>query len=127
MPPSNAPLISVHGFRSARHMAAYRIRGLFASIERSTAPVLSLMKRTFSQFSPPSLERKIPRSGLGPKGWPNTAAYTRSVSFGCTRTRAICPASGRPMCVHVRPASVDLYAPTPTDTLPRMQAEPVPA
>ena len=63
----------VQGFRSARQVPAYRILGFSGFIARLTAPVLSLMKSTFSQFVPPSRERKTPRSGLGPKGWPNAA------------------------------------------------------
>ena len=37
---------------------------------RSTAPTLSLTKRTFSQLSPPSLDRKTPRSSFFPKAMP---------------------------------------------------------
>src|SRR5678816_1581792 len=52
------------GVRWNFHMAAYRIRGLVGSIERSVAPVLSLRKSSFFQVRPPSVVRKTPRSAL---------------------------------------------------------------
>ena len=52
--------------------------GSAGSMTRSTAPVCSSRKSTFSQVRPPSVVRKTPRSGLGPKGWPRAATYTRS-------------------------------------------------
>src|SRR5512143_3853229 len=68
----------------------------------------------------------MPRSGLGANAWPSTATYTRSGLEGCTRIAAICPALGRPARVQVRPASVDLYIPSPGETLPRIGDSPVP-
>src|SRR5262245_62116922 len=40
--------------------------------------------------------------------------------------RPICPASASPTWRHVAPASVDLYTPSPAETLPRIHAEPMP-
>ncbi len=37
------------------------------------------------------------------------------------------PPSPSPMCRQVRPASVDLYTPVPTETFERMCGSPVPA
>src|SRR5882762_10966119 len=102
------------------------MRGLTGSIARSTAPAESDRNRILSHVRPPSLERKTPRSGLGPNAWPSTATYTRSAFVGCTRIAPTCPALASPMWVHVFPASVDLYMPLPGDTLPRMGDSPVP-
>ena len=75
---------------------------------RSTAPVLSETKRTFSQLAPPSRLRYTPRSGFGAKGLPMAATYTRSGSSGWMRIAPLFPVRSSPMCVHVWPASVDL-------------------
>src|SRR5579871_4510244 len=45
---------------------------------------------------------------------------------GSSRTRAICRVSVNPTLVHVFPASVVLYTPSPCDTLPRISDSPVP-
>ena len=45
---------------------------------------------------------------------------------GWIRIFAIASDSENPTCVHVFPASVDLYTPSPGSMLPRMQASPIP-
>ena len=45
---------------------------------------------------------------------------------GWMRIREIACEPEKPMCVHVLPASVDLYTPSPGMMLPRMQASPMP-
>ena len=91
-----------------------------------TAPVLSLRKRTCSHVSPPSRERYTPRSGFRPKGLPRAAAYTRSGSVGWTTIFPMAPDLGRPTKRHDAPPSSLFQAPRPTETFPRMHAEPVP-
>ena len=54
-PLSGPPLCMFQGLRRASNMAAKRMRGLLGSMEMSTAPALSLLKRTRSQVLPPSL------------------------------------------------------------------------
>src|SRR6266852_81523 len=60
------PLVRLHGVRFASQSAANRMLGFLGSMARSIAPVLSSLKRTFSQLFPPSRERKTPRSAFGP-------------------------------------------------------------
>src|SRR5208282_20140 len=48
------------------------------------------------------------------------------LSFGSTRILAMCSLSFRPTLVQFSPPSVDLYTPSPTDTLLRNHASPVP-
>ena len=93
---------------------------------RSMAPVESLRDNTLFHVLPPSAERYTPRIGLGPKAWPNAAAYTRSALPGWTTIFAICPASRSPARVHVLPPSVERNMPSPGDTLPRSVCSPVP-
>ncbi len=68
----------------------------------------------------------MPRSGLGPYGWPSAATNTRSGLAGSTSTCAIICVSLSPRCVQVRPASVDLYIPLPVARSGRMMPAPVP-
>ena len=68
-PPASMP----HGERWNFHIAAYMIRGLVGSMERSVAPVESLMNKIFFQVLPPSMVRNTPRSGLGPNACPIAA------------------------------------------------------
>src|SRR5215470_12408505 len=114
----------VHGLRSARHAPAYISLGSEGFIANDTAPVRSLMKRTFRHVLPPSFVRKTPRSAFGPNGWPNAATKATLASRGSTRSEPICPTSRRPTCSHVLPASDDLYTPRPRITLLRMAALP---
>src|SRR4051812_35806271 len=60
------PLTSSHGWRNACHSEAYSTRGFEGSIARSTAPVSLSRNSTFVQDLPPFVERKTPRSRLGP-------------------------------------------------------------
>src|SRR6185312_1685518 len=63
------PLESAHGLRSASQVLAYSTCGLFWSITTSTAPALSLTKRTLFQVAPPSVVLYTPRSAFGPNTW----------------------------------------------------------
>ena len=85
-PDSGPALVRPQGVLRTCHMAAKSTRGLCGSIDRSIAPESSLLNRICSQFCPPSLDRNTPRSLLGPKACPRAATYTRSGSFGWTRT-----------------------------------------
>ncbi len=68
----------------------------------------------------------MPRSAFGPQTCPCAATYTMSGFSGWMRTRAIWRVSRRPTFFQVRPPSVDLYTPSPCETLPRIGASPVP-
>src|SRR5215831_9328818 len=57
---------------------------------------------------------------------PSAATYAMSGFCGWIRILPMRPAFGRPTCCHVLPASVDLYTPSPNETLPRGHADPVP-
>ena len=127
IPLPGPPLVKLHGCRSVSHAAAYRTRGLPGSMHRSAAPARSPRSSTRSQLSPPSVVRNTPRSSLGPNACPSAATYATSGSDGCIRTLAMCLVSRSPTFRQVRPPSVDRYTPSPCDTLPLMQASPVPA
>ena len=73
MPLPAPPEVRPQVWISNCHVAAKRMRGLFGSMIRSEAPVLSFTKSTFSHDLPPSMVRKIPRSGCGPYAWPSEA------------------------------------------------------
>src|SRR5205085_7480331 len=51
---------------------------------------------------------------------------TTSGFFGSTATFPMCCVSSRPRCVHVLPASVDLYMPLPKPTESRSVDSPLP-
>src|SRR5689334_20076727 len=69
----------------------------------------------------------MPRSGHAPQRLPCAATYTTSSLRGCTTTAEMLRVFSRPARVHVRPASVDLYIPSPyDDDWPRGGASPVP-
>src|SRR5215510_197924 len=70
---SGPPLERLQGVRCTSQSAAYRIRGLLGSRDRSMAPAFALRNSTCSQVLPPSCERKTPRSWFGPKAWPSAA------------------------------------------------------
>src|SRR5687767_2528266 len=125
-PPSRAPEMIVHGLRSARHIEANSTLGLPGWNSTSTAPVLSETKRTFCHVRPPSFVRNTPRSALGLNPFPMAATKATLGSVGWMRMPPMWPDSRSPMCVHVVPASVDLYTPSPTETLDRRPSEPVP-
>src|SRR5688572_9604761 len=72
-PDPGPPLDIVNSLRNASHNAAYITFGLFGSIERSTAPVISLRKSTRRHVRPPSVLLKMPRSGFGALCLPNPA------------------------------------------------------
>src|ERR1700733_8486970 len=82
--------------------------------------------RHFFHLLPPSLVWKTPRSSLSSHKCPVAQASTSLPSFGFTRILAMCTLSFRPTFVQFSPPSVDLYTPSPTDTLLRVQASPEP-
>src|SRR5512137_2606667 len=55
------PLTNSQGERRASYMAAKIRLGLLGSKERSIAPVLSSLYKTFCQVAPPSVVRNTPR------------------------------------------------------------------
>src|SRR5579871_1315404 len=50
------PLITCQGLRPCSHMAAYKMEGLFMSIDNSEQPVISFTNKTFFQVTPPSVD-----------------------------------------------------------------------
>src|SRR5881409_2712858 len=88
-PEPGPPLDMYDGPRRARHIAAYRMRGLAGSMARSTAAAESERNSILAQVLPPSFERNTPRSGFGPNAWARTATYTRSGLVGWTRIAPI--------------------------------------
>src|SRR5439155_27254927 len=126
MPLPGPPETSSQGRRIASQNDAYRIRGLFGSIARSLAPAFSPRLSTRFQVFSPSRHRYTPRSGFAPCACPRAATYTVSASSGWTRTLAMLRVRSSPRCVHVFPASVVRYTPSPWETLPRMQLSPIP-
>src|SRR5688572_14470463 len=55
-----------HGPWRASHVARYRVLGSFTAKVTSMAPVFTSLYQTFWYERPPSVERKRPRSSLGP-------------------------------------------------------------
>ena len=90
-----------HGVRWNFHIDAYTMRGLFTSIDRSAAPVLSLRNSTFFHVVPPSVVRNTPRSGEGPNACPSDDTNAMSGLEGCTRSAVICCVFPSPRAVHV--------------------------
>src|SRR6056297_1048331 len=80
----------------------------------------------FSQLSPPSYDRKMPRCSLDWNGSPNTAAYTSSGSCGCTRIVVTVRDFRSPTCCQVSPPSTDLYRPSPCSTFALNCPSPMP-
>src|ERR1022692_3459257 len=82
--------------------------------------------RTFFQVLPPSVVWKTPRSSLSSHRCPVAQTSTSLLSVGFTRIFAICSLSFSPTFVQFSPPSIDLYTPSPTDTLLRVHASPLP-
>src|SRR5579863_4816875 len=82
--------------------------------------------RTLFQVLPPSLVLKTPRSSLSFHRCPVAQTRTLLPSVGSTRILAMCSLSLGPTLVQFSPPSVDLYTPSPTETLFRTQPSPVP-
>src|ERR1700739_3635073 len=81
---------------------------------------------TLAQVLPPSVVRYTPCSSLSSHRCPVAHTRTRLPSVGSTRIFAMCSLSLSPMLVQFSPPSVDRYTPSPTETLLRVQASPVP-
>ena len=60
------PLETVQGYLRCSQEVAYRMRGLFISIDKEAIPVLSLINKTRFQLFPPSVDLYTPRSVFGP-------------------------------------------------------------
>src|ERR1700730_10213818 len=97
------------------------LRAIMAQPLEALAPA-----RTFFQVLPPSLVWKTPRSSLSSHRCPRAQTSTSLLSPGFTRILTMCSLSLRPMLVQFSPPSVDLYTPSPTETLLRVQASPLP-
>src|SRR5258705_2984931 len=63
---------------------------------------------------------------LAHKGWPNAATKTRFSFLGSIASPPTCCTLSNPTCVHVLPASVDLYMPLPTERSGRSNPSPLP-
>ena len=50
------PLVTFQGVRPCSHIAAYKMVGLFISIDNSAQPVLSSINKTLFQVAPPSID-----------------------------------------------------------------------
>ena len=120
------PLDIVYSRRNASHSAAKTTFGLRGSIATSTAPLLSSLKSVLLQVLAPSVVLYTPRAWLGALILPNAATNTTSGLVGWMRILEMTGASRKPTCVHVRPASLDLYTPSPDMALPRMHDSPMP-
>jgi len=135
MPPSvdlksplpGPPLSRPHVWISICHMPAKSTRGFDGFIAMSEQPVFSSTKSVRCHVLPPSAVRKTPRSSCGPYAWPTAHAITTSGLVGSISMRAMRPVFSSPISVHVRPASVDLNMPAPTEMWLRMNGSPVPA
>src|ERR1700684_4173041 len=73
------------------------------------------------QWSPPSVDSNSPLPGP-----PARKARTLLLSWGSMRILAMCSESFKPMLVQFSPPSVDLYMPSPIETLFLVQASPEP-
>src|ERR1035438_200030 len=101
-------------------LGSFWLRAIMAQPLEPFAPA-----RTFFQVLPPSVVWKTPRSSLSSHKCPVAQASTSLLSVGFTRILAMCSLSFSPTLVQFSPPSVDLYTPSPTDTLFRTQASPV--
>src|SRR6476659_5584736 len=81
---------------------------------------------TLLQVLPPSLLLNTPPPWLSANAPPVAHTRTSLAFFGFTRILAMCSESFRPTFMKFSPPSVDLYTPSPTETLLRIQLSPVP-
>jgi hypothetical protein len=79
----------------------------------SLIPVSGLIVSTADQVAPPSVVLYRPRSPPADQRGPCAATYTVLLLRGSIRILPMCSEAASPMRVHVRPASVDLYTPSP--------------
>src|SRR5204863_4593007 len=82
--------------------------------------------RTCCHVLPPSVVLYKPRSGESLHKAPGTATKTVSLFLGSTVIRATRSDFSKPARDHDSPPSVDLYIPSPMDTLLRVHDSPVP-
>src|SRR3954468_23405310 len=93
----------------------------------SVMPVFSLILKTAFQVFPPSVVLYRPRSPPGDQSGPCDATYTTAELRGSIRIFAMCSEFFSPTFVHVFPASVDLYNPSPKSTLRCALFSPLPS
>ena len=93
---------------------------------KSAHPVLLSIPYTLFQDFPPSLELYIPLSSLSPQRAPKTPTQMLSEFLGSIIIEEILSDFGKPMLVQFNPPSVDLYIPSPAETLFLVQVSPVP-
>src|SRR5439155_7498076 len=89
------------------------ICGRSNAYSRSRVPFVFSGFRTFVHVLPPSVLRYTPWPLC--RASPCVDASTRFGSFGSTTILCILTVSSRPICVHVLPASIDLYMPSPDE------------
>src|SRR5262249_4892031 len=113
--------------RRKSHIAANIVSGLPGSILISVQPVERLAPlRTCCHVLPPSVVLYRPRSGESLHNAPGTATKTVSLFLGSMAIRAMRSDFSKPARDHVSPPSVDLYIPSPMDTLLRVHDSPAP-
>ena len=127
--PPPGPFVGAYVYQGGRlvfQRPAYTTFEFVGSITTSAAPTSLFANSTFCQLRPPSRERKTPRSVFGAYRCPIAATNTTDGSRGSTAILPMCCVSSKPTCVHVAPASVDLYRPLPNPTESRSVDSPVP-
>ena len=102
------------------------MEGSLGSMVMSAAPVFLSTYNILLQVSPPSEDLKTPRSSLSDHKAPKTATYTSLEFFGFTIIFAIRSDLSKPSFFQLEPPSVDLYNPSPYETLFLVQVSPVP-
>ena len=120
------PELNDHPVRLNSHIDAYNILGLLGSIAKSAQPVDSFRYKIFSQVTPPSLDLYTPLSLLSDQSAPKTATNISFEFLGFTIILAILSEFSRPIFFQLFPPSVDLYKPSPTETLFLGHGSPVP-
>ena len=108
------------------HIEAYKVFGLEGSIAKSAHPVELFRNKIFSQVSPPSVDLKTPLSSLSDQSAPKTATYISLEFSGLTIMFAILSEFSSPIFFQLLPPSVDLYKPSPIETLFLGHGSPVP-
>jgi hypothetical protein len=109
------------------HIDAYTMSGLFGSSTTSAAPVCWLTVSTAFHVWPPSVVLYTPRSPPDDQSGPCEATYTTLELRGSILMLPMCSEFARPTRVHVAPASVDLYKPSPIIALRGTEFSPVPS
>src|SRR5262245_62260849 len=98
------------------HVVASSTSGSRGSITTSLTPAHVPPSSTFFHVLPPSVVLYKPRSPPFTESGPCAATYTTSELRGSMTILPMCSDSFSPTFCHVRPASIDLYTPSPYAT-----------